>query len=65
MRAQESVFECWLDDGQQRRMTRELAREIDVREDRVGIYVLPPLDRSDIVSLGRGLPAEDFSHAIL
>lgn len=64
VRAQESVFECWLDDAQRLRLNQELARAIDMREDRVGVYVLPPLDQADIVSLGCGLPAEDFSYAI-
>lgn len=64
-RAQESVFECWLDAGQRRKLATELEREIDASEDRIVIYVLTPTDYADIASLGRGLPIEDFYHAIL
>ena len=64
-RAQESVFECWLNPSDLRKMSDALGCAIDLNEDRVAIYVLPRTDHADIVSLGRGLPAEDFSHAIL
>lgn len=64
-RAQESVFEAWLDGEQRRRLERRIGAEIDSGEDRVAIYVLAPSDQADIVSLGRGLPVEDFQHAIV
>jgi CRISPR-associated protein Cas2 len=63
--AQESVFEAWLDRGQQARMMRALAAVINAGEDRVAAYVLTEIDRADIVSLGPGLPAEDFVHAVV
>ncbi len=64
-RAQESVFEAWLDAAQRRRLQAALSRQLQHSEDRVAIYVLSPSDWADIVSLGRGLPAEDFHHALL
>ncbi|HNH35879.1 MAG TPA: CRISPR-associated endonuclease Cas2 [Rhodocyclaceae bacterium] len=64
-RAQESVFEAWLDRRQRRQMEALLAQAVKRSEDRVAIYVLPPADRADIMSVGRGLPAEDFRHAVL
>jgi len=64
-RAQESVFEGWLDWRERRLLRVRLATVIDAGEDRVAFYVLAPADRDDAVSLGRGLPAEEFRHALL
>lgn len=64
-RAQESVFEAWLDAAERRKLLQQLAAVIDGSADRVAVYALPAADRADMVSLGRGLPAEDFSHAVL
>ncbi|MCM8611283.1 MAG: CRISPR-associated endonuclease Cas1 [Candidatus Accumulibacter sp.] len=60
-RAQESIFEGWLDWREQQR----LAAAIDAAEDRVALCVLAPVDRDDALSLGRGLPVEEFRHALL
>jgi CRISPR-associated endonuclease Cas2 len=65
VRAQESVFEAWLDDRQRRTMMTRLASEIAAGDDRVVAYVLSEADHADIVSLGQGLPAEDFAGAII
>ncbi|MBO3705895.1 MAG: CRISPR-associated endonuclease Cas2 [Candidatus Accumulibacter sp.] len=64
-RAQESVFEGWLDGRERRLLRQRLAAAIDAAEDRVAFYVLAPVDRDDALSLGRGLPLEDFGHALL
>jgi CRISPR-associated protein Cas2 len=65
VRAQESVFEAWLDRAQRLELRRRLLATIDRTDDRVAIYVLPPIDHRDIVSLGRGVPAEQFIYAVL
>ena len=64
-RSQESVFEGWLDWRERRLLRARLAAVIDAGEDRVALYVLAPTDRDDTVSLGRGLPVEEFRHALL
>ncbi|WP_374690964.1 CRISPR-associated endonuclease Cas2 [Accumulibacter sp.] len=64
-RAQESVFEGWLDRGERRALRARLAAAIDASSDRVALYVLAPVDRGDVRSLGRGLPVDDFRHALL
>lgn len=64
-RAQESVFEGWLDGRARARLKARLAAVIDAGKDRVAFYVLAPSDRDDLISLGRGLPVEDFRHALL
>ncbi|EXI68977.1 MAG: CRISPR-associated endonuclease Cas2 2 [Candidatus Accumulibacter adjunctus] len=42
-----------------------LAAAIDASSDRVALYVLAPADQRDALSLGRGLPVDDFRHALL
>lgn len=64
-RAQESTFESWLNVADLRRLKHQLDAVIDATEDRVAIYVLSPTDKADVVSLGRGLPTEDFRNAVL
>jgi CRISPR-associated protein Cas2 len=64
-RAQESVFEGWLDWRERRLLRQRLTAAIDATEDRVAFYVLAPVDRGDVRSLGRGLPVDDFRHALL
>lgn len=64
-RAQESVFEGCLDPRERRRLKAALATAIKASEDRLAIYVLAPTDRADMVSLGHGLPAEEFCNAVL
>jgi CRISPR/Cas system-associated endoribonuclease Cas2 len=64
-RAQESVFEGWLDARQRQSLLARLAVLIDAGADRVALYVLAPVERDELVSLGRGLPPEDFRHALL
>lgn len=64
-RAQESVFEGWLDRGERRTLHARLAAVIDATDDRVALYVLAPTDYRDTLSLGRGLPIDDFRHALL
>ena len=64
-RAQESVFEGCLDGRERRRLQAALAKCINVEADRIAIYALAPTDRADMVSLGRGLPAEDFRYVLL
>ena len=63
-RAQESVFEAWLDARARRRLLSLLAACIDASEDRIALYALAPTDHADVVSLGRGLPVDDFRHAL-
>ncbi|WP_291991831.1 CRISPR-associated endonuclease Cas2 [Candidatus Accumulibacter sp. ACC003] len=64
-RAQESVFEGYLDARERLRLKVALATAIKASEDRLAIYVLAPTDRADVVSLGHGLPAEDFQDVLL
>ena len=64
-RAQESVFEGWLDRHERRALYARLAAVIDATVDRVACYLLAPTDYRDAVSLGRGLPIDDFRHALL
>ena len=64
-RSQESVFEGCLDGRERRRLRAALAKCINAGADRVAIYALTPIDRADMLSLGRGLPANDFGHALL
>lgn len=63
-RAQESVFEAWLDARARRRLLALLAARIDAGADRIALYALAPSDHADVVSLGRGLPVNDFRHAL-
>lgn len=65
VRAQESVFEIWLTERERRKMLGEANRQIQQDADRLAVYVLPPTDFADIVSLGLGKVAENFTHIII
>lgn len=65
VRAQESVFEAWLNDFERNKLLREAHQQIRPELDRMAVYVLPPTDFADIVSLGVGKVAEDITHIIL
>lgn len=64
-RAQESVFEAWLTDGERKKMETKAYKCIETSEDRLAIYVLPKIDREAIINLGTGGIAKDFTHLIL
>lgn len=65
VRAQESVFEAWLDSREQSKMFAEASRQLDQQLDRIALYVLPPTDFSDVVCLGLGSVAQDINHYVL
>lgn len=65
VRAQESVFEAWLNDQERKRMETRARKILDPAVDRLGIYVLPKVDREAIISLGQGVIAPNPSHWIL
>lgn len=64
-RAQESVFEAWLTDNERNRLEQRAYACLERTEDRLAIYVLPRIDREDIVSLGLGEITKDFTHLIV
>jgi CRISPR-associated protein Cas2 len=65
VRAQESVFEAWLNEREKEKLLRKASKYIAREADRFAVYVLPPLDFNDIISLGVGQVTEDFTHVIL
>jgi CRISPR-associated protein Cas2 len=64
VRAQESVFEAWLTERERNKLLYQANKQIKADRDRLVIYVLPPSDFADIVSLGLGKVAEDFKYLI-
>lgn len=64
VRAQESVFEAWLTERERNKLLYQANKQINADSDRLVIYVLPPNDFADIVSLGLGKVAEDFKYLI-
>lgn len=65
VRTQESVFEAWLTEFERNKLLREAHQQIKPEMDRIAVYVLPPTDFADIVSLGLGQVAQDITHIIL
>lgn len=65
VRAQESVFEAWLTERERNKLLREANQQINHEIDRLAIYVLPPTDFADIISIGTGRIAEDITYIIL
>ncbi len=65
VRAQESIFETWLTERERRKLLGEANRQIKQDEDRLAVYVLPPTDFADIVSLGLGEVAKNITHIII
>lgn len=65
VRAQESVFEAWLTERERERLLYQAHQQIQTDSDRLAIYVLPPSDFADIVSLGLGKVAENITHIVL
>lgn len=61
-RAQESVFEAWLTPTERRKLEAKALYCIDQLEDRLAIYELPKIDRQDIIIMGNGDLAQDFTH---
>lgn len=64
-RPQESVFEAWLTERERETMLREAHQTLQTDQDKLAIYVLPPIDFADIVSLGLGNVAENITHIVL
>jgi len=64
-RAQESVFEAWLDGDERRKLERRALACLDPREDRLALYALPTADRQDIISIGPTAITQDFTHWLL
>lgn len=64
-RVQESVFEAWLDEAQQRTLQKRVRACLKESEDRLAMYVLPRIDQQAIISLGVGSVTQDFMHLIL
>lgn len=57
VRVQESVFECWLDDAQRRRLEQEIARVICAQEDSFVCYRLGG-DPGEVIMVGSQLSVD-------
>jgi CRISPR-associated protein Cas2 len=64
-RVQESIFEAWLTDAERKRMEYLARACLKKSEDRLAVYVLPRIDRDDIVSFGMGGITQDFTHLVI
>ena len=64
-RVQDSVFECWLDADQLRRLQRRLRKRINPTQDKLRFYSLCGKDQADIVRLGRSPITTDNEHRIV
>lgn len=65
VRAQESVFECWLEEHRLRALVPRLRRELDAVEDKLRIYPLCGRDARDITQIGRPVHSADQDAAIV
>lgn len=65
VRAQESVFEAWLSERERNKLLCEANQQINAECDRLAVYVLPPSDFADIVSLGLGKVAANITYTVL
>ena len=64
-RVQESVFECWLTEGELRRLIRQLEAMIDERTDRLRCYRLCRKDIAGIRCQGAARPPADWALRII
>ncbi len=65
VRAQRSLFECWLGDGELEELKRRMERLIDEEEDHVRYYALCAKDISAIQLDGGGAVARDPAYHLL
>ena len=64
-RVQESVFEAWTTPEERSKMAKQIRKCLDLAEDKLVIYVLPPQDCADIVMIGTGALAPNCSNWVL
>lgn len=64
-RAQESVFECWLNASEREMLWQRLCALADADADCLLMNTLSPGDHAEIHSLGPGTPYQSLRHVII